>query len=234
MATRNVPRRTYVPRLFVPGTRVLLLSEARKMPCPSWSLPARRSCPFTVHVPGAICEWCYADSGNYRRYPAVKAAQLVRYDWARQCMRTADGRELFIATMAPAILACHTPYFRVHDSGDLFSPIYTRCWGDIARRVPEVRLWIPTRSHRALLAESPMADYWREAFDWLNSAPNVVCRPSADSFNDPAPSVAGFAAGSTAVDDAPTCLAHTRGHRCGSCRRCWTHRQWSPAYLRHR
>jgi protein gp88 len=233
MATRTVPR-TYVPRLFVPGTRVLLLSEARKMPCPSWSLPARRACPFSLHTPGAICAACYADSGNYRRYPNVKRAQLVRYDWARDCMRTAEGRELFVGTLSAGILACRNEFFRVHDSGDLFSPIYTRCWGDIARRVPSVRLWIPTRSHRALLTDSPMANYWREAFAHLNGASNVVCRPSADDFNDPAPMVPGFAAGSTAVDEAPTCLAHTRRHRCGSCRRCWTDPRRAIAYRRHR
>ena len=32
--------RHYIPRRDVPGTTTLLLTEARKMPCASWSLPA--------------------------------------------------------------------------------------------------------------------------------------------------------------------------------------------------
>src|SRR5262245_20095387 len=73
--------RQYIPRIYVPGTTTLLLTEARKMPCPSWSLPARVSCPFSLSGPGAICASCYADKGSYTQYPGVKRAQNIRYEW---------------------------------------------------------------------------------------------------------------------------------------------------------
>ena len=53
--------RHYIPRAYVPGTTTLLLTEARKMPCASWSLPAREACPFALNGQGAICGDCYAD-----------------------------------------------------------------------------------------------------------------------------------------------------------------------------
>src|SRR4051812_39251674 len=227
MATRQStviapPKRQRIPRIYVPGTTTLLLTEARKMPCPSWSLPARVSCPFSTKGPDAICGSCYADKGSYTMYPNVKRAQLTRYQWVRECMRTSEGRAEFVRVMTAAIARTGLPYFRVHDSGDLFSPVYTRVWGDIVRALPQVKFWFPTRAHRALLnVGSAMADIWREALAYLTSAPNAVVRPSADDFGDPAPVVPGFAAGSTAAVGGYSCPASSQGNACRDCRACW-------------
>jgi len=228
MATATVSRR---PK-FVPNTATLLLTSTSKMPSKSWSLPARKTCPFSVHTPGAICEFCYADKGLYTTYPNVKKAQHTRFAWARECMRTVEGRDLFVSTMVSAIRGM--PYFRVHDSGDMFSPIYARCWADICRQLPDTKFWIPTRSHRALLnVGSAMADIWAEALNALSILPNVTLRPSADNFGDPAPIVPGFAAGSTACDEGFTCPAPLQNNACGDCRMCWDAPTVPISYRKH-
>lgn len=227
-------KRVSVPRVYVPGTRTMLLTEARKMPCPSWSLPARVTCPFSLHTPGAICEFCYADKGSYTRYPNVKRAQFVRLEWAKKCMRTAEGREEFKSVMTDAITRTGLSYFRVHDSGDLFNPVYTRTWGEIVRALPNIVFWFPTRAHRALLnIGSAMADIWREALDFLTSAKNAVVRPSADNFGDPAPVVAGFSAGSTASVEGYSCPASKQGNACLDCRMCWDAPATPISYRKH-
>lgn len=39
------------------------------------------------------------------------------------------------------------PYFRLHYSGDFFSPAYTKAWARVMRKFPQVRFWVYTRSH---------------------------------------------------------------------------------------
>ena len=113
--------RHYIPRMYVPGTTTLLLTEARKMPCASWSLPAREACPFAFYAKGAICASCYADKGSYTQYPGVKKAQRARFAWVRECLKSDAGVDTFVSTMVAVIRRAGNPYFRVHDSGDLFS-----------------------------------------------------------------------------------------------------------------
>jgi len=122
----------YIPRAYVPGTTVLLLTDTSKMPTPSWGLPAKEACPYALGGHGSICGVCYADKGSYTQYPGVKRAQRARFAWVRECLKTEAGTDEFVRVMVDAIgrtrdRATGGPaeYFRVHDSGDLFSPAYT-------------------------------------------------------------------------------------------------------------
>lgn len=235
MATQTV--RHYPPRVFVPGTSVLLLTEARKMPCNSWSLPALEACPWKVtDGEGAICGDCYANKGSYTQYPAVKRAQRARFDWTRESLKTEAGTDAFVGLMVATIRSTRNEYFRVHDSGDLFSPDYVRAWVRICRALPEVRFWFPTRSWRPLLnmrlpAES--RDRWALALCELAGLANVTVRPSALFFNAPAPRVPGLHAGSTATDAGFNCPAPLQGNACGDCRACWLDRDTPISYHRH-
>src|SRR5438105_4697769 len=89
-------------RPAVPGSTVSLLTETSKMPGRSWSLPAHRACPGAVTKPAidgrpAICGSCYAAKGAYL-WRSTQAAQWERFNWARQCMRSPEGLEEFLAT----------------------------------------------------------------------------------------------------------------------------------------
>jgi len=217
--------RHYIPRAYVPGTTTVLLTEARKMPCASWSLPAREACPYALNGEGTICGSCYADKGSYTQYPNVKRAQRARFAWVRESLKTDAGTDDFVRTMVDIIRRTRNPYFRVHDSGDLFSPAYTWAWVRIVQSLPDVKFWFPTRSWRPLTMSkiSPATKVaWELALMALAAEPNVTVRPSALFFNAPAPRIPGLQAGSTAADDGSySCPASKQDNECRDCRACW-------------
>jgi hypothetical protein len=229
------PRRKPKPAQFgvVPGTNVALLTDARKMPGYSWSIRAILACPGASFGPGAICgeskehTACYATQGHYRRSNVVRA-QLARYDWARRCTKTPEGRDWFVATMTGAILASYRKtgmvFFRVHDAGDLFNARYTECWERIADALPEVYFWFPTRSWRLS---------WAAALHPLASLPNVSVRPSALHFEEEAPSIVGLAAGTRASTTTWNCPSSLQDGECGDCRECWLAKQKVITYRSH-
>ena len=230
--------RHYIPRAYVPETTTLLLTEARKMPCASWSLPAREACPYAFNAgKHSICANCYADKGSYTQYPTVKAAQRKRFAWVRECLKTDEGTDSFVRTMVDVIRRAGNPYFRVHDSGDLFSPAYTWAWVRIVQALPEIKFWFPTRSWRPLTMAkiSPATRMaWELALTALAGEPNVTVRPSALFFNAPAPRIPGLQAGSTAADDGSySCPASKQDNECRDCRACWDKPETPISYRAH-
>lgn len=229
--------RHYIPRAYVPGTTSLLLTSASKMPSASWSLPAREACPYSLNGDHTICGSCYADKGSYTLYPNVKKAQRARFAWVRECLKTDEGTDSFVRTMVDVIRRANNPYFRVHDSGDLFSPAYTWAWVRIAQSLPEVKFWFPTRSWRPLTMSKISAATrvaWELALMALAAEPNVTVRPSALFFNAPAPRIPGLQAGSTAADDGSySCPASGQNNECRDCRACWDARDTPISYRAH-
>jgi hypothetical protein len=217
----------------VPSTSVRLLTKTSKMPGPSWSLPAHKSCP---RANGTICDNCYAGRGCYR-YSNTRNAQNARFAWTVESMRTAAGRTQWIATMVHAIRAAGCRYFRVHDSGDLFSDAYAQCWFEVCRQLPEIRFWIPTRAWQQPAGPLPVFDPLLMTLRKLAALSNVTVRPSALNFGDAAPNVAGLHASSTAalmnLGNVRQCPASNQGGRCGDCRTCWDMKETAVSYRRH-
>lgn len=229
---RNATKRH--PRFAtVPGTTVRLLTQTTKMPGPSWSLPAHKSCP---RANGTICDSCYADKGCYR-FRGPRHAQAVRFSWTVESMRTAAGRQQWIQCMVDAIRNSGAEYFRVHDSGDMFNAAYAECWLEVCRAMPRVQFWIPTRAWQQPAGPLPVFDPLLDTLRRIAALPNVAVRPSALNFGDLPPAVDGLHAGSTA-DIAQTCgvnhcPAPSQGNQCGECRACWEEKTTPIAYCRH-
>lgn len=232
MAKRSDGTSVPVCRVRVPGTTVALLTYTSKMPGPSFSLPAGRSCPGkVVKGKGAICASCYAAKGMYA-FKVVVNAQQKRFDWVTECMRATDGYATFVRMMRLAIAAeClkhDMMYFRIHDSGDMFSVKYIRAWTDIARALPWIHFWAPTRSYRIPAMAQALVD--------LNALPNVTVRPSALHFGFEPPRIPGLSFGSTAdnhEEDVYQCPAHLQGNMCGDCRVCWDRPYTPVSYSKH-
>ena len=150
-------------------------------------------------------------------------------------MKTADGREQWIATMCDAIRGLD--YFRVHDSGDMFSPAYAMCWLEVIARLPETRFWIPTRTWQQPSGPLPVFDPLLGIMRRIAALPNATVRPSALDFGDYAPSVAGLHAGTSAdqpdVMRAGQCPARSQGGHCGDCRTCWDAKDLPVNYPKH-
>lgn len=153
-----------------------------------------------VSLAQAICQHCYAEGGQYST-GGVQYAQLIRLAWTRAAL--ADGS--FVPTMVWAIdnanfkLAGEPDghrYFRIHDSGDLFSPDYFLAWKEIANQLPDITFWSPSR-----VWVSPTM---RDLIGEVNAPPtNLVVRPSSFHVNQPPPRTLGpgWARGATAYKD---------------------------------
>lgn len=241
IATESLPRvRPRCCPTKVPGTNNGLLSYPTKMPCSSFSLPAGPACPFAelhalivaaanpdlpVVMHEAICAKCYAKKG---KYIYAKPSQQARFDWAVRCMRSPEGMDEFVDVMTRAIRReCQrmgVAYFRIHDSGDFFSPNYVRAWLRIVRALPDIKFWAPTRSYRAP---------WLEQLLELAAEPNVTMRPSALHFDIAPPTIPGMAAGSGANHEGQSCPAKQQKNECRTCRMCWDRPDLVITYAKH-
>ncbi len=102
-----------------------------------------------VNLAKSICEFCYAEGGQYST-SSVQYAQLLRLAWAQGAIqqKTASGRSsVFVDVMIQAIeqedfKLSKEPaqwarngkvmrFFRLHDSGDFFSTAYFDAWKEI-------------------------------------------------------------------------------------------------------
>lgn len=205
----------------------------------SFSLPAGESCPMIrADDESFICHGCYAQLNRYNM-PNVLNAQWVRYMWTKECLKSPDGMVTWILTMTDCIRShVRNGYFRGHDSGDFFHPNYAYMWYRVCKNLPAVRFWFPTRNypHRG-----PMGAKWQAVMTLLGGLPNVALRPSALRYDDPAPQVPGYSAGTTVVTaitvvpvNTELCAKTTKGGSCESngCRTCWNHSE-AVAYLVH-
>ena len=112
-----------------------------------FSLPALISCPFA----NSECErGCYARRDE--RFPSVRKYRLANFILARN----ADFVEMMKAAIREKIYTkagkLRKPFigkeiiFRLHESGDFFSPAYTLAWFEIARAFPEIQFFTYTKS----------------------------------------------------------------------------------------
>ena len=178
-----------------------LLSKPLKMPCYGFNLPAMMFCPAgkkSLTEENAICNDCYALKGTYN-FSNVKKALNAKAKFLINSLRNDNGKT-FIEEMVKQITEAYGSgrkkisggkfdkrFFRVHDSGDLFSPQYINCWIEICKRLPKIRFWFPTREY----IRNSQLPHLRA----LHKLENVVVRPSALSVNAPVPQIEGLGKG---------------------------------------
>lgn len=197
------------------------LGKPSKMPGYSTAIPAQacRTGAKLAKIPGSVCAGCYAMRGNYL-YKSVREG-LARRMAALDNPRWVDGMVRLIGHYTKE----GDPYFRVHDSGDFQSQRHIQQWVEVARRLPWVNFWVPSKEVRDVKAVQRATDDW---------PPNLVIRLSAPmlgkalgAWGDPTP---------TSTVDAGVghrCPAPTQGNKCGDCRACWDPKVSNVDYHKH-
>jgi hypothetical protein len=199
------------------------LSNASKMPCKSWSLPAVVSCPGSRNADGTLvpaCSGCYATRGRYK-FGAVKALRIHNLD---------DWKHIgWIPAMVKAI--GKAKYFRWFDSGDIpEADLATKIY-EVIKQTPNCEHWLPTRSYKI-----PLIRYWLNLVACL---PNVTVRLSSDSVTgERIPGKYTSTIIQREKDFIPSkgyalCRAFERKGKCGSCRACWSKDIHTIAYIAH-
>jgi hypothetical protein len=205
----------------VPGTDVPLLSWTTQMPGPSFSLPARQTCPGMTREEGSACIDCEVfERGRYKS-ERLKMQQQVRKRWVEECLKSSEGSEILVRTLTAAFDLTGHIFVRAHDAGDVFKASYARAWARICKNLPDVQFWFPTRSWEVSWILPALQD--------LAELPNLAVRPSAHMIAGPPPVVPGLSAGTLQYEDigqVPAgvliCPATSQGNQCGRCTACWT------------
>ena len=187
------------------------LGKPSKMPGYSTSLPAK-ACKVgqkLAKIAGSVCSKCYADDrGNYA-YPNVQLG-LSRRLAALEHPQWVDGMVRLISHY----VAAADPYFRIHDSGDIQSVGHLLRWVAIAKAIPSVAFWMPTKEGRMVKAAMALVAEW---------PPNLVVRMSAPMIRQAPPrSFDGLLSSTVQSGEGFECEAYTRGNKCGPCRACWS------------
>lgn len=197
------------------------LGKPSKMPGYSTAISAK-SCKVgskLAKVEGSVCSKCYAFKGNYT-FPVVVAAHKAR-EAALSHPQWVEAMTLLIGHYTDE----SDPYFRIHDSGDLQDENHLMLWVQVARNLPWVKFWMPTKeSSLVKRVMSKVAD-WPENLIIRISAPMIGKSPPA--------SMAGYLTSTVQAEDGEECLAYTRDNKCGPCRACWDKRVQNIDYHVH-
>tara|TARA_R100000664_G_scaffold1606_1_gene4083 strand:- start:284 stop:889 length:606 start_codon:yes stop_codon:yes gene_type:complete len=106
----------------------------------NFSIPAYKTkggkitCPFAKDC----IKYCYAQKGNYTRFPIIQELMEKKYELTKQ--------NNFVELMTNEIKKKKAKYIRIHDSGDFYSIKYLQKWVDIAIKNKDVIFYAYTKS----------------------------------------------------------------------------------------
>ena len=191
------------------------------MPCHSWSTPAKycKTGKKLALVSGSICSSCYANKGFYRM-PNVKNCLEKRFqslshpEWTSAMTLAISGSE-------------GSGFFRWHDSGDIQSVEHLEKIVQVAKNLPAIQFWIPTREY------SFVSDYLKKHGAFPS---NLTVRLSALMVDGQPPVGIAKRLNLTTSGVATAgfnCPANSQGNKCLSCRACWDKNVNNINYKKH-
>jgi len=205
------------------------LGKTSKMPSFSFGLDtgACKTGSKLAEVCGSVCEGCYARRlENFR--PSVKQGHMNRTAKVQDAMKTKEGRAEWVAAMVARLskkLDMTEPYFRWHDSGDVQGLQHLRMIADVARALPDVNFWLPTKEKQTVIK-----------FTEDEGVPSNLMIRVSSGMVDGKP-LARFPFTSTVhkadVPAGHVCPAPKQDGECGTCRACWSHDVTNISYHKH-
>jgi len=183
-------------------------------------------------VCGSVCEGCYAKRLEAFR-PSVQVGHDRRTEAVHRATETLGGMVAWVNAMANLI---HWRYrdvtdpamrvFRWHDSGDIQSFGHLHMINAVARELPDIQFWLPTK-------EKAMVNKYLRYYG--SFSPNLMVRVSAPMI-DGAP-LKKYPYTSTvhkALEPiGHVCPAPQQNGECGSCRACWSNDVPNVSYHKH-
>lgn len=197
------------------------LTTTGKMPCPSYSISAKRCVTGSMlaKIAGSVCSDCYALKGNYKRYGKA-------IDQAHERRLASLEHPQWVDAMCFLIQAKKLDYFRWHDSGDIQNIGHLINIVEVAEHCPNTLFWLPTKE-KGLVYE-----YER----YIGKIPkNLIIRISSAMIDGKPLKEAKH---TSTVHDKEAfvgveCEAYKRGGKCGDCRVCWDGSVKNVSYKKH-
>lgn len=197
------------------------LSNPSKMPCFSYSIPAKYCVTGSklVKVSGSVCSKCYAFRGFYPT-PNVKAALERRFnslsnpDWAEAMALAISGSE-------------GSGFFRWHDSGDIQSLEHLEKIVQVCKNLPDIKFWLPTREYSFVSAYLKKHKCFPDNLNVRLSAYMIEGEPPVSLAKSLGLSTSGVS------KTGFTCPSSSQGGKCLSCRACWNKQVENVNYKLH-
>lgn len=199
------------------------LSNPSKMPGLAYGTPAKECNVGSIlrGVTGSVCSKCYARKGMYV-FPVVQSAQYRRLATLENLSEwTANMTELLSRKYAKK--ADSEKYFRWHDSGDLRSVEHLSAIVQIAKNLPGINFWIPSKEYAIL----------RQSLRNMEIPSNLVIRVSAPMIGQEPKNLPGTLSSTVGTGKGFQCPAYSQGGKCGDCRACWNPEIPSIDYPQH-
>ena len=200
------------------------LSNPSKMPGKAYGINADDCIRGSrmAEVANSICSKCYAQKGNYVRFPKIKEAQDAR-------LKAFNNLSTEVWSAAMIKLIDKEEYFRWFDSGDLQSAKMLLAIFKVVRATPKTKHWLATREQK----------FVADALKVEDIPENLVIRISAD-FIDKAPTNnvtewSSMVHSKSTVDESVAfdCPSRFQDGKCGSCRACWDPSVKNVSYKAH-
>lgn len=202
------------------------LSTPSKMPGYAYGIPAQACMlgAILAKKKGSVCNSCYALKGMYV-FPVVKRAQARRLQILQTDMHAWMRAMISLLEKKYSRKVGDERVFRWHDSGDLQSISHLSAIVQIAKALPSIRFWLPTREQKIV----------REYLANGNEFPeNLVVRISATMVGQVNGTLPKGTVGSTVGSGKGySCPAKGQGNACLDCRACWTKSVESVDYSHH-
>jgi hypothetical protein len=199
------------------------LSSPSKMPGFSFNISAKKCKNGNKlrKIKGSVCDTCYAFRGNYL-WPVVNNAMEKRFSgithpqWAEAMTTLIREKE-------------KSGYFRFFDSGDLQSLKMLEDIVQIARNLPNIKFWLPTKEYSIISAYVKKHKQFPE---------NLTVRLSAFMKNETVPiqlvKKLGVVTSSVATTEQEvSCPSKKQGNKCLECRDCWDLSVKNVSYKSH-
>lgn len=196
------------------------LSNPSKMPCHGYSIPAVHCLQGSKlrKVTNSTCSKCYALKGRYV-FENVKNAMEKRY----QSLSLPNWVDLMVEIISRKE---KSEYFRWHDSGDIQSVNHLQNICEIAKRLPQISFWIPTREVKIL----------KQFFSQGYSIPENLTVRVSSFFIDSEFKKKPFGLVTSSVTTDPnkiTCPSSKQNNQCLDCRACWDKNVDNVTYGKH-
>ena len=126
--------------LLTQNAKMKKTSKENKAKIFNFSIPAykTRSGKITCPFADSCVKYCYAQKGNYTRFPVVQELMEQKYKISKS--------NTFIPLINEEIKKKKATHIRIHDSGDFYSPQYLNKWVDIATQNTNVIFYAYTKS----------------------------------------------------------------------------------------
>jgi len=197
------------------------LSNPSKMPCHGYNLPAKKCITGQKLklIKNSVCNQCYAFRNNYI-FKNIQKVLEKRLE-AIQNPQWVDAMTHLIKVKE------QSGYFRWHDSGDLQSVEHLNKIVQIAKNLPYIKFWLPTREYQIV----------SEYLETYNKFPNnLIVRLSAHMVDGVLPTEIANKHNllmSGVSRKFYTCPAHSQENKCMSCRNCWDKNHPVVIYRKH-